>query len=58
MTLAYGVLRDGGVCARVDGRVVDLRGVDPLFDAPSLNAFMAAGPEVWRQVRDRVERRH
>ena len=55
MTLAYGVLRDGGVCARVDGRVVDLRRLDPIFDAPSLNPFMAAGPEAWRQARDRVE---
>jgi fumarylacetoacetase len=54
MTLAYGVLRGGGVCARVDGRVVDLRGVDPVFDAPSLNALMAVGPEVWEQVRERV----
>ncbi|MEA2365190.1 MAG: hypothetical protein QOI32_702, partial [Thermoleophilaceae bacterium] len=27
MTLAYGVLSGGGVCARVDGVVVDLRGV-------------------------------
>ena len=44
MTLAYGVLRDGGVCARVDGRVVDLRGVNPVFDAASLNALMEAGP--------------
>ena len=51
MTLAYGVLRGGGVCARVDGTVVDLSGLDPLFDSPSLNAFMAAGPEVWRQAR-------
>jgi fumarylacetoacetase len=55
MTLAYGVLRDGGVCARVDGRVLDLSRLDPLLDAPSLNRFMAAGPEVWRQVRDRVD---
>jgi fumarylacetoacetase len=54
MTLAYGVLRDGGVCARVDGRVVDLRGVDPVFDAPSLNALMGAGPGVWEQARERV----
>ncbi len=46
MTLAYGVLRGGGVVARVDGRVVDLRGLDPIFDAPSLNALMAAGPDV------------
>ena len=33
MTLAYGVMREGGVCARVDGTVVDLRPLDPLFDA-------------------------
>jgi fumarylacetoacetase len=54
MTLAYGVLRDGGVCARVDGRVVDLSGLDPIFDASSLNPFMAAGPEAWRQAPDRA----
>ena len=54
MTLAYGVRRGGGLCARVDGTVVDLRSLDPLFEAPSLNAFMAAGPEVWRQARDRL----
>ena len=54
MTLAWGVLSGGGVCARVDGRVVDMRGLDPLFDAPSLNPFMAAGPEVWRQAQGRV----
>ena len=34
VTLAYGVLAGGGVCARVDGRVVDLSALDPLFDAP------------------------
>jgi fumarylacetoacetase len=45
VTLAYGVLRGGGVCARVD---------DGIVDAPSLNAFMAAGPDTWRQARDRV----
>jgi fumarylacetoacetase len=55
MTIAYGVLRDGGVVARVNGRVVDLRGLDPIFDAPSLNALMVAGPEVWRQVRGRLD---
>ena len=55
MTLAYGVLRGGGVCARVDGQVVDLRALDPILDAPSLNALMAAGPEVWRQVRGRLD---
>ena len=55
MTLAYGVLANGGVCARVDGTVVDLRPLDPILDAPSLNALMAAGPEVWRQVRGRLD---
>ena len=54
MTFAWGVLRAGGVCARVDDRVVDMRGVDPMFDAASLNALMAAGPDVWRQARERV----
>jgi fumarylacetoacetase len=54
VTLAYGVLRGGGVCARVDDGIVDLRQLDPVFDAPSLNAFMAAGPDTWRQARDRV----
>jgi fumarylacetoacetase len=55
MTLAYGVLRGGGVCARADGQVVDLHALDPILDAPSLNALMAAGPEVWRQVRGRLD---
>jgi fumarylacetoacetase len=55
MTLAYGVLRGGGVVARVDDRVVDLSGLDPMFDSPSLNALMAAGPEMWRQVRGRLD---
>jgi fumarylacetoacetase len=54
MTLAWGVLREGGVCARVDGRVLDMRGLDRVFDAPSLNALMEAGPETWRQARERV----
>jgi fumarylacetoacetase len=54
VTLAYGVLRGGGVCARVGDQVVDLSGLDPVFDAPSLNAFVAAGPEVWRQAASRV----
>ena len=45
MTFAFGVLRGGGVCARVDGTIVDLSGLDPLFDAPSLNRLMAAGPD-------------
>ncbi|HYN90637.1 MAG TPA: fumarylacetoacetase [Thermoleophilaceae bacterium] len=54
MSLAYGVLRDGGVCARVDGRVVELSALDPNFDAHSLNPFMAAGPDAWREARERV----
>ena len=54
MTFAFGVLRGGGVCARVGGTVVDLSGLDPLFDAPSLNALMAAGPDAWRQARERA----
>jgi fumarylacetoacetase len=54
MTLAFGVLLDGGVCARVDETLLDLTALDPLFDSFSLNAFMAAGPEVWRQARGRV----
>jgi fumarylacetoacetase len=54
VTLAWGVLRGGGVCARVRGRVIDMRGVDPVFDAPSLNALMEAGPDVWRQARERI----
>jgi adenosylmethionine-8-amino-7-oxononanoate aminotransferase len=56
VTLAYGVLRDGGVCARVGDRVVDLSGLDPVFAEPSLNAFMAKGPEFWRETAARVER--
>jgi fumarylacetoacetase len=54
MTFAWGVLRGGGVCARVDGRLIDLGTVDQVFEAPSLNALMEAGPEVWRQARERV----
>src|SRR5262245_28847601 len=54
MTLAWGVLSGGGVCARVDGRVIDMRGLDPLLNAASLNPPMAAGPEGWRQARERV----
>jgi fumarylacetoacetase len=56
VTLAYGVLREGGVCARVDGRVVDLSGLDPVFDSSSLNGFMARGPDFWEATAARVER--
>jgi len=31
--LAYGVLRDGGVCARAGHAVVDVSGLDPVLDA-------------------------
>jgi fumarylacetoacetase len=58
VTLAYGVLAGGGVCARVDGRVVDLRPLDSIFEGTSLNALMAAGPEVWRPARSRVDEGH
>jgi len=54
MTLAWGVLRGGGVCARVDDRVIDMRGVDPMFDTGSLNALMAAGRDAWREAGERV----
>jgi fumarylacetoacetase len=55
VTLAYGVLRGGGICARLEGNVVDLTPLGPPFDATSLNALMAAGPEAWRQARGRIE---
>jgi fumarylacetoacetase len=51
VSLAYGVLRGGGVCARLGDRVVDLSELDPVFAGPSLNAFMERGPEFWEQVR-------
>jgi fumarylacetoacetase len=54
VTLAFGVLHGGGVCARMDGMVVDLSPLGPPFDAASLNPLMAAGPEVWREGRDRA----
>jgi fumarylacetoacetase len=50
MTVAFGVLRGGGVCARVDGRVADLRRLDPVFASVSLNDFMALGPDFWRET--------
>ena len=55
MTLAYGVLAGGGVCARVDGRAIDCRALgDEVFDRPSLNAFMASGPVVWARTAERL----
>ena len=55
MTLAYGVLADGGVCARTGERVVDLSELDEALAARSLNAFMARGPDFRREVAGRVE---
>ena len=62
--LPYGVFRPGGEAARVGARLGDaildlaalaadgLLPADPeLFAQPSLNAFMAAGPDTWRSVR-------
>ncbi len=58
MTLAYGVIRPTGgeprVCARVAGSVVDLSELGPEFRRPSLNAFMALGPDAWPDVHRRV----
>jgi fumarylacetoacetase len=54
VTLAYGVLAGGGVCARVDGRVLDLSALDPVLDAGSLNPLMAAGPEFRRALAARL----
>ena len=58
MTLAYGVIRPAGgeprVCARVHGSVVDLSELGPEFRRPSLNDFMALGPDVWRDAHQRV----
>jgi fumarylacetoacetase len=58
VTLAYGVIRPSGgesrVCARVGGSVVDLSELGPEFRQPSLNAFMALGPDAWRDVHRRV----
>ena len=54
MTLAYGVLRGGGVCARVNGRVLDLSALDPCFAQHSLNAFMARGPRFWAETKRRA----
>src|SRR3954468_8079841 len=54
MTVAYGVIRPPGqeprVCARVDGRILDLSGLGAHFAQPSLNAFLALGRDVWRET--------
>ena len=49
MSLAYGVLRGGGLCARVDGRALDLSAL-----AGSLDELMERGPDVWEEARERL----
>ena len=49
MSLAYGVLRGGGLCARVDGPALDLSAV-----AGSLDELMERGPAFWEETRDRL----
>ncbi|MEA2419384.1 MAG: fumarylacetoacetase [Thermoleophilaceae bacterium] len=50
MALAYGRLAGGGLCARVDGRVLDLSHV-----AGSLDELMARGPAAWEQARQALD---
>jgi fumarylacetoacetase len=58
--LPYGVFSVDGsqpvVGVRHGDAVMDLHAATgrPEFDQPSLNAFMALGPEVWRQTREEV----
>jgi fumarylacetoacetase len=58
--LPYGVFSVAGGPRRVGVRygngVLDLHAATgrPEFDQPSLNAFLALGPEVWRQTREEV----
>ena len=58
--LPYGVFSDGGGPARVGVRVgdsvIDLAAAlgDEVFDAPSLNPFMATGPGSWARARARI----
>ena len=58
-TLPYGVFSDDGgprrIGVAVDNGVLDLaEHLGPEFEAPSLNAFMAQGPDRWREVREQV----
>jgi fumarylacetoacetase len=56
VTLAYGVLAGGGVCARMGDRVLDLSALDEPLASSSLNAFMARGPEYRRELAARIEK--
>ncbi|HUR78540.1 MAG TPA: fumarylacetoacetate hydrolase family protein [Acidimicrobiales bacterium] len=51
--IAYGV-RDGRVVARRRDGVIAVGDVvsDAVFEQPSLNAFMAQGPDAWRETRN------
>jgi fumarylacetoacetase len=55
VSLAYGVLRGGGVCARVGDGVLDLSELDPVLAEPSLNGFVERGPAFWDELRGRVD---
>jgi fumarylacetoacetase len=55
VTIAYGVLAGGGVCARVGDRVLDLSGLDETLATSHLNPFMARGPEFRRELAGRLE---
>ncbi len=59
--LPYGVYsRDGGprrCCTRLHDTVIDLGHVlgEDVFEAPTLNRFMAQGHDRWTEVRDRLQ---
>jgi fumarylacetoacetase len=52
-TLPFGVA-DGRVVTRLGDAVLAVGDVvpDPVFESASLNAFMAQGPDAWREVRE------
>jgi fumarylacetoacetase len=58
--LPYGVFSVAGspprVGVRVHGQVLDLAAAlrEPVFDAPTLNAFLARGRRFWDQARERI----
>jgi fumarylacetoacetase len=59
--LPYGIVRpraggDPRPAVRFGDAAVDLRALDlhPALGAPTLNAFLAAGPEVWSRTRARI----
>ena len=56
----YGVTVDGRVVVQWEGRVVDVGALTldahpAWFRAPSLNRFMAAGPDAWESVAEQLE---